>query len=70
MDQTILTLSEGVGSGRGDVRVELLPPDQRIAERFDDLLGLANRARIRGYHALADAYIDRILDEMGAGSAA
>lgn len=65
-----LLLSEDVGSGRSDVRVGLLPSDQRIADRFDDLLGLANRAHIRGYHALADAYIERIVAELHPDAAA
>lgn len=63
-----LLLSEGVGSGRGDVRVRLLPVDRLAAGRFEALLALQERARLRGDHTLAEAYTDRILDEMTAGA--
>jgi hypothetical protein len=47
----------------------LLPNDRSAAERFEDLLALAERARRRGDTRLAEDYIDRIVDEMSAGSA-
>lgn len=64
VDPIKLLLSEGVGSGRGNVRFGLLPDDRRAADRFADLLSLADMARSRGYDALAEAYTDRIVAEV------
>ena len=46
----------------------LLPDDRSAAERFEDLLALMERARRRGDTRLAEAYADRIIDEMTAGA--
>ena len=62
VEATRLLLSEGVGSGRGDVRVR--PEDASAAARFEDLLKLRDRARARGYDALAEEYTERIVSEV------
>ena len=60
-----LTLSEGGGSGREDVRVGwLLPEDRGAADRFADLLALADISRTRGYDDLAAEYTERIVAEV------
>ena len=38
--------------------------DRTAAARFEDLLELRSRAAARGYHDLAEAYTDRIVDEV------
>jgi hypothetical protein len=45
------------------------PPSPAVAARFEDLLELAERARVLGYHDLAEVYADRIVDEMLGGVA-
>lgn len=42
----------------------LLPFDRSAAQRFEDLLELRDRARVRGYDALAEAYTERIVAEV------
>lgn len=59
--QTILTLSAAPEV--------LLQDDRSAAERFEDLLDLHDRALARGLKAQAEAYADRIIDEMTAGLA-
>lgn len=43
--------------------------DRTVAARFEDLLELRDRARFLGLHDLAEAYTDRIVDEMTGGAA-
>jgi hypothetical protein len=43
--------------------------DQSAAVRLEDLLELHDRAIARGLPHLAEAYADRIIDEMTAGAA-
>ena len=45
-------------------RPVLLREDKAVAARFEDLLELRSRAAARGYHDLAEAYADRIVDEV------
>lgn len=54
--KSILTLSV--------VSEVLLPADRSAADRFEDLLELRDRARARGYDALAEAYTERIVAEV------
>jgi hypothetical protein len=67
VDPLYLRLSEGHGSDRGPARFDSepeCPVHSAVAERFDDLLALAERARSRGYDALAEEYLDRIVAEV------
>jgi hypothetical protein len=49
------------GSGIMSRRLELLPEDEPIAARFEDLLELRSLAATRGYRDLEDLYAKRIL---------
>ena len=42
----------------------LLQDDRSAADRLEDLLELRDRARVRGYRALAEEYTDRIVAEV------
>lgn len=67
---TELTLSEAdqVGSLEGSTAAASTGRSVRTADpayhRIEELLGLAERARLRGYVDLAEAYTDRIVDEV------
>jgi hypothetical protein len=65
VEPTKLLLSEAYGSDRTFERVEHDP----VVAHFEDLLELHDRAVARGLTAQAEAYADRIVDEMTAGLA-
>jgi hypothetical protein len=61
IEPTKLTLSEVSGSTGQSVRGHYTADP---AYRIEELLELAERARLRGYVDLADEYTDRVIDEV------
>jgi hypothetical protein len=56
-------------SVKTDESVSAVMSSGHAAERFEELLELRDRATALGLTAQADAYTDRIVDEMTAGAA-
>ena len=71
-EPTVLPLSESVwparhpdrGPGTGGVQSFGEAAPSFVADRLEDLLELRDRARVRGYRALAQEYTDRIVAEV------